>query len=191
MPPTPRPLRPPSLRRRLQKRLEGAQRVALLAIGSELRGDDAAGLLVADYLEQLLVSHQPSSINHHPSSPHPPSTIHHPPFLFILRGHTAPENCTGEIKKIAPTHLVIVDAANLGQKPGAIQLLEPEQIGGVSFSTHQMPLSVMLDYLKTSFVFETIVLTIQPAHLEMNRPMTPAVSRAARRLAAVLAAMLW
>ena len=86
---------------------------------------------------------------------------------------------------------MIVDAANLGQKPGAIQLLEPEQIGGVSFSTHQMPLSVMLDYLKTSFVFETIVLTIQPAHLEMNRPMTPAVSRAARRLAAVLAAMLW
>lgn len=85
---------------------------------------------------------------------------------------------------------MIVDAADLGQKSGTIQLLEPEQIGGVSFSTHQMPLSVMLDYLKTSFTFEPIVLTIQPAHLEMGRPVTPAVRRAARTLAATLAAML-
>ncbi len=129
---------------------------------------------MADYLEKSL------------SSSHQPLTISHSTSLHILRGHTAPENCTGEIKKLAPTHLVIVDAADLGQQPGALHLLEPGQIGGVSFSTHQMPLSVMLDYLKTSFAFEAIVLTIQPAHLDLNRPVTPAVRRAARTLAAVL-----
>ncbi|MCX7006476.1 MAG: hydrogenase maturation protease [Kiritimatiellaeota bacterium] len=94
------------------------------------------------------------------------------------------------IKKFAPTHLVIVDAADLGRPPGTIAVLEPEQIAGVSFSTHQMPLSVLLDYLKTSFAFAAIVVAIQPAQLTYDQPVTPAVRRAARRLAAALAATL-
>jgi hydrogenase 3 maturation protease len=183
-----------------------------LAVGSKLRGDDAAGLLVADYLEkslthpsahasarpatsnsqftihnsQFTILPAPSSIPHSPSS-NPQFTIHNSQFFRIFRGHTAPENCTGAIKKFAPTHLVVVDAAELGQPPGTIAVLEPEQIAGVSFSTHQLPLSVLLDYLKTSFAFEAIVIAIQPAHLAYDQPVTPAVRRAARRLAAALA----
>ena len=85
---------------------------------------------------------------------------------------------------------MIVDAADLGQPPGAIVVLEPEQIAGVSFSTHQMPLSVMLEYLKTSMAFEAVVIAIQPAQLGYDQPVTPVVRRAARRLAAALAAII-
>lgn len=185
----------------MQKRLEGAQRVALLAVGSELRGDDAAGLLVADYLEKGLrlkaKGRSPSAAERHQESngsAHPASAVSLQPLAFGLRpsfriflGHTAPENCTGAIKQFAPTHLVIVDAADLGQPPGAIVVLEPEQIAGVSFSTHQMPLSVMLEYLRTSMAFEAVVIAIQPVQLAYDRPVTPVVRRAARRLAAALA----
>lgn len=192
----------------MQKRLEGAQRVALLAVGSELRGDDAAGLLVADYLEKGLrlkaKGRSPSAAERHQESngsAHPASAVslqssacclqlsafgRRPSFRIFL-GHTAPENCTGAIKQFAPTHLVIVDAADLGQPPGAIVVLEPEQIAGVSFSTHQMPLSVMLEYLRTSMAFEAVVIAIQPVQLAYDRPVTPVVRRAARRLAAALA----
>ena len=135
---------------------------------------------------QFTILPPPSSIPYLPSSSSQ-STIQNSQFFRIFRGHTAPENCTGAIKKFAPTHLVIVDAAELGQPPGTIAVLEPEQIAGVSFSTHQLPLSVLLDYLKTSFAFEAIVIAIQPAHLAYDQPVTPAVRRAARRLAAALA----
>ena len=74
------------------------------------------------------------------------------------------------------------------QQPGTLRVLEPDQIAGLSFSTHQMPLSVMLDYLKTAFAFDALVIAIQPAHLDYDRPLTPAVRRAARPLAAALAA---
>ncbi len=141
---------------------------------------------MADFLEKALT---------HPaarSSAYPPSTIshftiHNSPSFRLFRGHTAPENCTGAIKKYAPTHMVIVDAADLGQAPGTIAVLEPQQIAGVSFSTHQMPLSVLLEYLQSSFAFEAVVVAIQPAHLTFDQPVTPSVRRAARRLAAALA----
>ncbi len=195
----------------MQKRLEGAERVALLAVGSDLRGDDAAGLLVADYLEKDLrlkaegrrfsdasvATYQhttkgsplPSSAVRLQSSASalPSSPILHPPSFLLLRGHTAPENCTGAIKRFAPTHLVVVDAADLGQAPGTVVVLEPGQIAGVSFSTHQLPLSVLLDYLKTSIDFEAVVIAIQPAQLHFGQPVTPSVRRAARRLATALA----
>lgn len=181
--------RPPSLSRQLQKRLEGAERLALLAVGSELRGDDAAGLLVAEHLERLLSRAKPPNLQRGKGGVAPVG-LWAKPVLSVFRGHTAPENCTGAIKKFAPTHLLIVDAADLQRIPGSIAVLEPEQIAGVSFSTHQMPLNVLLDYLKTFFSFEAIVVAIQPAQLIYDQPITPSVRRAACRLATALATCL-
>ena len=39
-----------SLKETLRRRLDGARRVAVLAVGSRLRADDEAGLLAADAL---------------------------------------------------------------------------------------------------------------------------------------------
>lgn len=165
--------------------------MALLAVGSDLRGDDAAGLLVADYLEKdRRLKTDGRSLVSQKSAALPPSAFHSPPFFQIFRGHTAPENCTGEIKKYAPTHLVIVDAADMRQPPGHVELLESDQIGGLSFSTHQMPLRMLIDYLKTSITFEAIVIAIQPAHLDYDRAVTPAVRRAAHAIARALATAL-
>ena len=145
-----------------------------------MRGDDAAGLLVADYLERGLRAHTDSRL-----SPQASSLQY---FFRVFRGHTAPENCTGAIKQFAPTHLIIVDAANLNKKPGVIALLEADQIGGISFSTHQMPLRLLIDYLKISISFAALVIAIQPAHLDYDRPVTPAVRHAASHLASALGA---
>jgi hypothetical protein len=96
-------------------RLKGATRVVLLGVGSDLRGDDAAGMMAAERLS-------------------------HTPKLNVLLGGTAPENLTGEIKKLKPSHLLIVDAAEMKAEAGTIRLLTPEEIGGFSFSTHALPL---------------------------------------------------
>ncbi len=140
-------------------KLKGATKIVLLAVGSELRGDDAVGLLVAEELQK-----------------------HNIPNLEILIGGTAPENLTGEIKRLKPSHLVIVDAVEMKEPPGTIKLLSPEEIGGYSFSTHSLPLKVMIDFIRQEWPCAVIIVAIQPANLSFGAPVSGAVSQAARQV---------
>jgi hydrogenase 3 maturation protease len=131
----------------LKNKLKNAKRVAILGIGSELRGDDVAGILTARQIEKTIKN----------------KTIS--PDVRIFIGETAPENLTGEIKRFQPTHLLIIDSADLDTKPGEIQIINPENIGGTSFCSHSLPIKVLTDYLFQSFKFEVITIGIQPRSL--------------------------
>jgi hydrogenase 3 maturation protease len=149
----------------LKKKLHNAQRVAVLGVGSELRGDDVAGLLAAKQIEKTITKQTTS------------------PEVRVFIGETAPENLTGEIKKFQPTHLIIIDAAELNKKPGHIKIMEPETIGGTSFCTHSLPLAVMIGYLLESFKFQAIIIGIQPKTLTFGAQPTKEVVAAAKHLA--------
>lgn len=151
---------------RLKKSLSKAASVVLVGVGSDLRGDDAAGLLVA---EKLL-------------SPHTP----YPTPLTVLLGGTAPENLTGQIKKLKPSHLIIVDSADLRAAPGTIRTVGYEEIGGHSFSTHSAPLKMMIDFLLADISFEPIVIGIQPKTLEFGAPVSPEVLAAVEEVTSAL-----
>ena len=156
----------------LEARLKGATRIAVLGVGSELRSDDVAGILAVD---ELLKACPESS-----------------DFLAV-KGYSAPENLTGPIVAFAPSHLVIVDCAELGSTPGTIRLFPLEEIGGVSSSTHSLPLSVILGYMLGSRPCEVIVLGIQPKSLEFDgkpsKEALAAASAVARELARAVEAM--
>ena len=77
-----------SLKDELAVRLKGAVRVAVLGVGSELRGDDIAGILVINALQKS------KKINKNIK-------------LKTFEGSTAPENITGELRAFKPTHLVL------------------------------------------------------------------------------------
>jgi hydrogenase 3 maturation protease len=121
-------------------------RLSVLGVGSELRGDDAAGLMVAEKLIKKCGDDK-CGIGAK---------------LQVLYGETAPENFTGEIKRFAPTHLIIIDAAEMGEKPGNFKIIRKEEIKGITFSTHVLPLSVMVDYLSNSINFDTLVIGVEP-----------------------------
>ncbi|HEY5133160.1 MAG TPA: hydrogenase 3 maturation endopeptidase HyCI [Candidatus Krumholzibacteriaceae bacterium] len=149
MPSLPKPLTPTLLRKTLQKTLSEADRIAVLGIGSDLRADDAAGVLVA---RQLMRSCAGAGSR-----------------CAAFEGGTAPENLTGEIIRFVRGHgtgerghIVFVDTADMGLKPGSICLLERDDLAGVSFSTHQLPLSVLADYLQRSLPVEITFIAIQP-----------------------------
>jgi hydrogenase 3 maturation protease len=82
--------------------------------------------------------------------------------LGAFVGSSAPENLTGAIAAFRPSHLVLVDAAELGLAPGEMQLIDPRAIAGTSFSTHMLPLRIILDYLAESVGCEVVVVGIQP-----------------------------
>lgn len=156
----------------LKQKLNNARRVAILGIGSELRGDDIAGLLVARQIEKTITKQTTS------------------PEVRVFIGETAPENLTGEIKKFQPTHLIIIDAAELNKEPGHIEIMEPGTIGGTSFCTHSLPIKVMVDYMLESFKFEAILIGIQPKTLVFGAQPTKEVVAAAKHLADTISILL-
>jgi Ni,Fe-hydrogenase maturation factor len=215
----------PNLPQALRSSLKGAARVAVLVLGSSLRGDDAAGLLVADALDEarkkpkgaIPVSRQGGCPRFAPlrnggctrrterDSPSPPRVQ---PLLKVFRGETAPENLTGPIKALRPTHLVVIDAADFGARPGAARILAHDAApatcteggagegpagsevgrlaGGVSFSTHNLPVGVLTEYLRHSIGCACVVIGIQPGSCEFGKEPSPAIHRAAERTAAAI-----
>lgn len=107
--------------------------------------------------------------------------------LLVVEGGTAPENFTGPILGFAPSHLVVVDCAELEAPPGTAGLFPLEYIGGLSSSTHSLPLSVVFDYLRRSCDCEILVVGIRPKSLEFDAPPTREALRASRRVAGGLA----
>lgn len=144
----------------LKEHLAGMKKLAILGAGSVLMGDDAAGIAVAEKLEDRLAHRKKFSD------------------IRVFIGNTAPENFSGEIKRFNPSHLIIIDAADMREKPGSVLAIEPEVIGGVSFSTHMLPLKIMAEYLKKETGCEIIFLGIQPKYITYGSKMTPEVKKA-------------
>jgi len=149
----------------LEGRLEGATRLAILGVGSELRSDDIAGILVARRLKVALGGREE---------------------ILVVEGGTAPENFTGEILRFEPSHLVVVDCAELGAPPGSLRLFPVQEMGGLSSSTHSLPLSIILDYMEARHPFEPLVIGIQPRGLAFDGRPSDEALEAARQVTELL-----
>jgi hydrogenase 3 maturation protease len=142
--------------------LKDDKKIAFLGVGSPLRADDSIGLYIVSELEKRL------------------SKQTHREYYFHL-GESAPENFVGIIRSQLPSHVVIFDAAEMGQNPGTFNLIPAEQIDGFGFSTHMLPLKILIDYLKTTIHCQVIVVGIQPKLLEFGYPATDEVKNSADR----------
>jgi hydrogenase 3 maturation protease len=166
---SPRKNPPDRLKQSLAKRLGDSRRIALVAIGSQFRGDDSCGLIVADALKKCKPVRRK---------------------LKVFIGATAPENITGEIKRFEPEHIILVDAADFEKQPGSVRLISPEEAQGVCFCTHQIPLQIMADYLTKSIGCCVTIIGIQAKTLGFGAAITPAVQKAALHLAKDLRSVL-
>ncbi len=156
----------------LQRKLKNASRVAVLGIGSELRGDDAVGMMIAKSLSLLRKTEGKTD------------------FCSIL-GSTAPENFTGVIKKFRPTHLLIIDAFDMGMEAGCARFFEANDArDGISFSSHRMPIKILADYICQSFPCCVIILGIQPKMLDFGSAPSKEVRTAARKITKTLKKVL-
>ena len=145
----------PSIKTILRDRLKNAQRVVVLGIGSELRADDAAGLIIAKKLKAYIKDKKKKSL------------------LKVFLGQTAPENLTGEIKKFKPTHLIVIDAVDFHLKTGSLRVIDICTEAGASFSTHRVPIGIFRDYLYKSIHCETILIGLQPGSTEFCGSLSP------------------
>jgi hydrogenase 3 maturation protease len=142
-------------------------RVCLVGIGSDLRGDDSAGLVVARTLlnDERFVSQ---------------------PHLLIVEGGPAPENHTGRIRAFQPEFVLFIDAAHMDEAPGTIQWIPLDAIDGMSASSHSLPLSMLARYLTLEIGCEVVVLGIQPQQNEFNTELSPPIRAAVDEILAEL-----
>jgi hydrogenase 3 maturation protease len=138
-------------------------RIAILGIGNPLRSDDAAGVLVARRLAPSHFTRDRDSV------------------LILDAGH-APENTTAEVRRFAPEIIILIDAAEMGEAPGAIRWVGIHEIDGMSASTHTMPLSMLAKYLLLELDCEVGVLGIQPESNEIGDSISEKVLQAVEEI---------
>jgi len=141
--------------------------LAVVGVGRAGRGDDGAGPALCAELEK-----QAGSLDG----------------MLILDAGIAPENVGAALRRFGPDAVVLVDAAKMGEPPGAVRRLEEHNILGCSASTHTVPLGLVARYLAESLACEVRLLGIQPAVVGFDGGLSDPVHRSVRSLARHLAA---
>lgn len=131
-------------------------RIAILGVGNPFRSDDAAGILVVRALAQR----------------------ENTASVLICEAGQAPENRTGEIRRYAPDLVLIVDAAEMGEAAGTVRWIAEDDIDGMSASTHSLPLSMLIHYLKLDLNCDVRLLGIQVRSNEVGETASMDVLRA-------------
>ena len=151
-----------------------AERLFVLGVGNPDRADDGAGSRCARQLERLLARS---------SRPAGQAGRTRLEALQVLDGGEVPESATGVIRQFRPTHVLIIDAASAGRKPGAVFFIDKRKMAEDDLGTHRVPLSQLVRYLEESVGCRVVRVGIEPGDTSPGRLMSPAVRKSCKILA--------
>lgn len=102
-----------------------------------------------------------------------------------------PESYLSDIEEFCPSHVLLIDAAFIGLKPGETCLFNADAVENYSsISTHLLPLRVFCEYVKQTTGAKIGLLLIEPASMEFGEGLTVEVAAAAKRLTEILVKVL-
>jgi hydrogenase 3 maturation protease len=137
------------------------KRVAIIGIGSPIRSDDAVGLAVVDNLKEKNLDN-----------------------VLLLNTDLRPENFTGVIRQFNPTHVLLIDAAHLNEKPSTARIIPTQRIEEDPIpSTHHLPLTDLAAFIEGTMQASVALLGIQPESISFGTDITPTLREAAREIA--------
>ncbi len=156
-----------SLSERLRQELWG-KRVIVLCLGSDLRGDDAAGLMVCDQLSERGLSD------------------------LVIRAGLLPEAYIPELRRRRAEVVLMVDAIDAGLPPGSVVLAEPPfREAAPATTTHGLPLDAVAALIQGEISdVRVLLLGIQIAQTEVGSSVSPPVSKSARLVADLISQAL-
>ncbi len=146
--------------------------VLIACVGTELRNDDRAGLEVCRKLRGLGIRSQ----------------------AHMIECGFGLETCVDRIAEEQPKRLVVVDAVltTEGSEAGEVIIAKLEDVvEGFLATTHNVPLSMMVKYLRALGCCEEVyVLGIVAKNLDFGEELSPEVRRGIEKLVKVLAEAL-
>jgi hydrogenase 3 maturation protease len=148
----------------LKNWLVGNTEVVIAGIGNPIRMDDFVGVKIVQDLQGKLSKK-----------------------VHLIECETVPESFMDEIVKLKPSHVLLVDAAVLGLKPGEVRLFDAERVSSFpSISTHTLPLRIFCDYITQLAEAKIALLLIEPKNVEFGEGLTTDVQAAAEKIANTL-----
>lgn len=120
----------------------------VLGVGNRLRGDDAIGPEVIDFLKKQ----------------NPGNTL-------LIDCGSAPENFIGKINAAAPVCAIIVDAVDMKKPAGTVDVVKPGNAAGVIYSTHNAPPALF--FRAVSGICQKVVFVgVQPKNTGFGQAMS-------------------
>jgi hydrogenase 3 maturation protease len=144
----------------IKKFIAGAEKIAILGIGNDLRSDDGIG----PYIVNTIKFDNPN--------------------VMIENVGSVPEAFSRPLAEFGAKRIIMVDAADMQKAPGHIELVTKNRIGGISISTHSMPLSFLMMYLEQETGGESILLGVQPKSIEFGEGLNPEIQEVAEDIIA-------
>ena len=136
--------------------LKNYDKIVILGIGNEIKGDDALGPNVVLKLNELFKENDN---------------------VIVFDGGTVPENYTGLIRKEKPSHIILVDAVEMKKDPGYIRVVQKDEIANYNISTHAMPVSFLIKFMETTIGAEIILVGVQPKSMELAEEISKEVEK--------------
>jgi hydrogenase 3 maturation protease len=166
----------PDWKQKLRDAIQRSRSAAFVGIGHELRGDDAAGLLVVRRLQEAGIPAAKSGAQR--KAP------------FFLEAGPLPETVSGPLRRYQPDLVLFIDAADMDCAPGVVDWIDPQKAVGFSAGTHAFPLCDFSQYLAREIGCEVFFLGIQPKNLEFDSPVSTEVQQAIEELAGEIRQLL-
>lgn len=142
-----------SLEEELKAFLKDSGKLLFIGIGNVLRKDDGAGVKVINMLKRRGIKN-------------------------VLNCGPSPENYIGVIKKIAPTHIVLFDAVEMGEEPGRFEIVEEQRLFEQVLSTHKIPMRLLFQILRNELPnLKILFIGIQPKDIGFGRGISRPVAK--------------
>jgi hydrogenase 3 maturation protease len=148
----------------LGKWFTGAGRVVVAGIGNPIRSDDFVGVKIVQDLQGKVSKN-----------------------VCLIECETVPESFMQEIVDLKPSHVLLIDAAFIGLKPGETRLVFPEQIADFpAITTHVLPLRVFCEYITKMTEAKIALLLVEPENTDFGEGLTPTVRLVAEKITKTL-----
>jgi hydrogenase 3 maturation protease len=153
-----------NIQEELEKWLSSAERIVVAGIGNPIRTDDFVGVKIVQDLSGKVSNR-----------------------IYLIECETVPESFLQPIVEFNPTHVLLIDAAIIGLKPGETRLIDPERVADFpAISTHMLPLRIFCEYLTATTKAKIALLLMEPKNVEFGEGLTPDVQAAAEKIADIL-----
>jgi len=140
--------------------LSDADKVVVAGIGNPIRSDDFVGVKIVHGLLGKVSDR-----------------------VFLIECETVPEDFIQQILDFDPSHVLLIDAAILGLKPGESKLVDPGQLtNSPALSTHMLPLRMFCDYIKRAGRAKIGLVLIEPGKTDFGEGLTPKVDASAKTM---------
>jgi hydrogenase 3 maturation protease len=145
-----------------------AKKIVVAGIGNPIRSDDYVGMNIVQGLQGKVTGK-----------------------VCLLECETVPESYLLDIEAFNPTHVLLIDAAFLGLKPGQASLVDTERIANLpAITTHILPLRIFCDYIKKATGAKIGLLLVEPKRMEFGEGLSVEVEATAQRLTMLLLELL-